>query len=122
MTAPDDATIKVAVPVERPQRNWTLYLVCLSLLLNTLVLGVVGLITLNTNHIVTTTNAEDRAVTAHRVRNEEAHAALCEKMDAVVRIFHIDPKSLVDEKGKVVECPKPLTEAEIKALSAHPGD
>lgn len=123
---PPDATVKVEVPAAdgpaRRPRNWTLILLVVALIMSALTnVGVVILVA-STRTIVSTTNAEDKAITEHRVRNELSHEALCAKADAIARSFGIDPDALVDVNGKPVTCPAPLTEAEIRALSAHAPD
>jgi hypothetical protein len=124
---PPDATVKVEVPAERHRPNWTLILLVVALVMSGLTnVGVVLLVSSSaridssTTRIETTTAAEDTAITEHRVRNELTHEALCAKADAIARAFGLDPATLVDVNGNPVECPVPLTEAEIRTLSAHP--
>jgi hypothetical protein len=106
----------------RPSRGVWLAIALAGL---SLIFSVVGVILLSvvlsdTGGISDVTSAEERALTEHRQRNELSHDALCDYVRATLRTFGVNPDTLTDDEGKPVECPEPLTEAELNALRAHP--
>lgn len=114
-------TETVAIPVKDKRMTFDRVLLLVTVGLLFLLVGFVGVIAWNTNDAVKSPEfrEETEQVIDHRVRNEIAHSAICEKVDAVVRYFGIDPADLRDGNGQPVECPKPLSKSEIRQLRGH---
>lgn len=72
--------------------------------------AVIILITLNDVHAA----ASNEQVIQHRVRNESSHDPMCKIVLKLAKAQNID---LIDpDTGKTITCPKPITEAELRAL------